>query len=82
MRKEFEDGSYLEFSLGVNPGKVAIVIGSKDIREPLKTNVTSAEITIQDFCSLIYGIGIDLPRPQFQNKESDENSRGKENKNI
>jgi hypothetical protein len=59
MKKVFEDNSYIEISIG-GPGKVEIILGSRDSQNPLKLNISSAKITIEDLTQLIKELGLRL----------------------
>ena len=61
MKIDFDDSSFVEFSLSKSPGKVRIILGAKDAVNPLKVVINSAEITINNLAELVADLNINLP---------------------
>jgi hypothetical protein len=60
MKIDFDDHSYIELILS-SPGKIAIVLGAKDPKNPLSIVINSAEITIQQLADLVNALNIPIP---------------------
>lgn len=66
MKKDFKDGSFVEIRLG-DPGKIALILASRDASNPLKLVVNSIEITIQEFADMVHDLPIELPVAKKEN---------------
>jgi len=62
MRLDFDDGGYIELVLSKKPGKVFLTIAAKDYDNPLKKIINSAELTLKELSTLVYGLGVELPK--------------------
>ena len=60
MKINFGDSSYIELMLS-SPGKVSIILGAKDGKNPLNTVINSAEITLKELAELVADLNIPLP---------------------
>ena len=58
MKIEFDDTSFIEF-INSSPGKISIVLGARDHKNPLNIVVNSAEVTIEELKILLNDINIE-----------------------
>jgi len=56
MKIVFDDKSFIECKKSDNPGKIVLTISAKDRSDPLKKIINAAEISIDEFKTLVSDI--------------------------
>jgi len=74
MKIEFDDDSFVEL-LNSSPGKISIVLGARDHKNPLNIVINSAEITIKEFQKLLSDIEINFLELNKENVENTEDEQ-------